>query len=469
MTYTNSENTLTRHLPRKMLWAYLAAFACIPLKLSWTYLFLLPTIAWFIMRHHGVLRKTLHDPVLRSLWVPLVLFLAAASYTSLFGIHPLTSWSALARIGFYSIIIPMGIVLLRKDDLVAIRLLITTGAIAAMYSVINSASGGALPQLFHGAVTQSGQLSLLIPLALGIAFYEPGRQARRDNTVFACAGATLLGFILLGFHASLSLHWGFIVLLVTPLFVFAGVHCASTRHRLHGLEFSRYLIQTLGIPLLLAALFLNLKRGPWMGVLISSLLLVLMLRPKRTLLVIAISLAAILSLSPVRERLSESLEHFFISGGRSTIWSIGADLATRYPLGIGFDNSGFLREFSSEVPPELTHFHNNLINVSVETGWLGLIVYLWWIIGTLVYLSRSASVCPQYKSIFLGMTCSILSWQIAGMVEYNFGDSEVFLLAMAILGSAAGLRWYCTYSPTVAGEASHLVRPALTPGGVFAD
>jgi O-antigen ligase len=131
----------------------------------------------------------------------------------------------------------------------------------------------------------------------------------------------------------------------------------------------------------------------------------------------------------VQQRLLDSYEHFTIAGGRSTIWRIGAELASEYPLGIGYHNSGILRQFAPEIPSELKHFHNNLINIAAETGWLGMAVFVWFIVSivTLCFKDRSA---PLYVAI----GCAIVSWQVAGLVEYNFGDSEITLVVWALLG-----------------------------------
>jgi O-antigen ligase len=127
-------------------------------------------------------------------------------------------------------------------------------------------------------------------------------------------------------------------------------------------------LPTIQIPLLICALVVNLKRGPWLGVLVG--IVVLCALYARRLVVVVLACAAIMaaSITPVRERLLASYDHFTISGGRSTIWRIGIELASEYPLGIGYHNSGILREFAPEIPPELKHFHNNLINVAAEMG-----------------------------------------------------------------------------------------------------
>jgi O-antigen ligase len=186
---------------------------------------------------------------------------------------------------------------------------------------------------------------------------------------------------------------------------------------------------TIQIPLLMCALIVNLKRGPWMGVLVGTVVFCFLYA--RRLVAVVVASAAILAtlVAPVRERLLASYEHFTIEGGRSTIWRIGLELASEYPLGIGYHNSRVLRQFAPEIPPELNHFHNNLINIASEIGWLGLATFVWLLFAVVRTCFKDIRA-PLYVAI----GCAIISWQVAGLVEYNFGDSEVTLIVWVLLG-----------------------------------
>jgi O-antigen ligase len=111
------------------------------------------------------------------------------------------------------------------------------------------------------------------------------------------------------------------------------------------------------------------------------------------------------------------------------MWKIGTELISEYPLGIGYHNSGVLRRFSLEIPQELKHFHNNLINIAAESGLLTAAIFMWFIIAVV----RGGMSAPR-TSIRVGIACAFISWQAAGLVEYNFGDSEVMIVAWILLG-----------------------------------
>jgi len=124
-------------------------------------------------------------------------------------------------------------------------------------------------------------------------------------------------------------------------------------------------------------------------------------------------------------------------GGRGEIWQLGGELLVRYPLGIGFQNSRLIEQFSHDIPSNMNHFHSNLINIIVELGWLGIVSYLWWI-GAILILSFSKKLPSEFRYLQLALGCGVLSWQIAGLFEYNFGDSEVFIVALIIIGTIIG-------------------------------
>ena len=116
------------------------------------------------------------------------------------------------------------------------------------------------------------------------------------------------------------------------------------------------------------------------------------------------------------------------------MWEIAVDISSRYPIGIGYNNSKYMREYDQHIEPGHSHFHNNILNVLVETGWIGLFVYIWWIFGTISAALRLNSNNYSVNLIGISIGLALLSWQIAGLVEYNFGDSEVKLVAYVLLG-----------------------------------
>ena len=108
-------------------------------------------------------------------------------------------------------------------------------------------------------------------------------------------------------------------------------------------------------------------------------------------------------------------------------------MISQYPLGIWYHNSGIMRKFSLEIPPELKHFHNNLINIAAESGILTAAIFCWLIIAVI-----RASFKRPHIALHVAIGCAFISWQAAGIVEYNFGDSEVMIIVWMLLGILLG-------------------------------
>jgi len=315
--------------------------------------------------------------------------------------------------------------------------LITGQTAAALHSFIDAAFPGILPKLFLGKVTESGQLAITIPLCLGVivANFRHGLGRQCDWRAFQSWRPPLLAatftaaLTLLGFQSDLSLS----PVALTVLITIAGAYLLTTWQRLRALPKGTMRQQvaliSLSLPLLLCAILVNLKRGPWLGVLVGGGCFLLVYARRLVLPLACSAIVLALGVAPIRERLLSSYEHFTIAGGRSTIWRIGAELASEYPLGIGYHNSGILREFAPEIPAELKHFHNNLLNIAAEMGWLGVLVCLWLIIAIVRYC-----LSDRGAPFYVALGCAVISWQVAGLVEYNFGDSEVTILVWVLMG-----------------------------------
>lgn len=412
----------------------LLACALLPLKLSLAYAVLLPLILIFISSQHHRLLALLSQCRLTA--IPFIFFILSALVCGLFGFRPIGSSFEVLRLAFMATLTLCTFDILQSGKTnirTCFLVLISAQTIAATYSIFEAAAAGQLPHLFIGAVSESGQLALVLPLAMGLTLGS--LNLPKDKFPILISFVLLAAALLFGFRSQTLTHPSLANLALIPLIATLVLAIAkiirSTERQSH------LAIIMIALPLLSAALILNLKRGPWLGVAAALLVLLWIFQRRLIAPVVTIGACIFLCFPPVQSRLAASEEHFFIAGGRSAIWQIGADLASRYPLGIGFENSGVLRKFSDEVPAELKHFHNNALNILVETGLLGLLCFIWWIVS-LLRLSFSAPAHSRLISSAVG--ASILAWQTAGIVEYNFGDSEVLLIAFLAWGflSATG-------------------------------
>ncbi len=317
--------------------------------------------------------------------------------------------------------------------------LVAGQTLAAINSFIAAILPGIYPRFLTGKVSESGQLGITLFIALGLIISElKAVPDLREKMLKYAPLAALSGFllcILSVFSAqelSRSVFLTSSVLAVVTLLLAVWIWMESGRTFPHA---ASPILFFFSLPFMTAALLSNLKRGPWAGALAG--LIVWAFLYSRRLVVGIILLAAVLvfTFAPLRTRLLQSPEHFFITGGRSEIWQIGSELALKYPLGLGLKNSKYLQDYSTTIPAELSHFHNNFLNITAETGFLGLGIFIWWL---WVVLAHAFNVAHE-KAVARSIGCAILSWQTAGLVEYNFGDSEVLLVALVVIGALGSI------------------------------
>jgi O-antigen ligase len=189
----------------------------------------------------------------------------------------------------------------------------------------------------------------------------------------------------------------------------------------------KYLLITL--PIIIGALIFNLKRGPWFGVTATLFLLAFSLKHRKILRLLLPTLLISYLIPAVKLRVDAAITHFMLAGGRQEIWEAGFEIIKRYPLGVGFENSRFFHFYTYYVPENLTHLHCNILNIIVESGFIGGSLYLFWLIA-----AGRELLTYREEPLALATFLAIFSWQLAGLVEYNFGDSEVLYLAFALLG-----------------------------------
>lgn len=427
-----------------------AAFL-LPVRLILADAFLIPLIAL------KVLKRPERDRPSTGSFSPaegFLLVIFAFFVISSLGRSPLQSVRPLVSLLFFSgTIFAFRDFAARGKSLTLLSALILGQALASLNTVLEAVFP-AYPIHLIGKVSESGQIGMTIIVAAGVLAAEIGKTGNaplRGRVMLLSPLALLFAFFLAvlafpGSHplpASLVLISGIVVVTMLAVVLLLGL---SRK----GLLFfsSTYGLLLCSLPLMFVALLNNLKRGPWAGVLAATFIFCVLYARRLVAGIIIVSLMVLILFEPVRSRIIESPADFFIAGGRSEIWQIGTEMVAKYPLGLGFKNSRYLQDYSTLIPAELKHFHNNFLNITAETGWIGFGVFLWWILSTILLAFRSKGV------IVRAIGCALISWQVAGLVEYNFGDSEVLLIAFVLIGILSGLAPPGAEKPTAASEAS---------------
>ncbi len=200
--------------------------------------------------------------------------------------------------------------------------------------------------------------------------------------------------------------------------------------------------------LITAGILLHNKRGVWLATLLVLPLWTLWSRQWKTLIGMILIGAFAASLPFVRDRLDNirgnlSPRH----GGRYTLWeAVAPRLLPQYPYGMGFNASEhedfrtIINDVNAELPrseryhleDRLRHLHNNLLQIRLELGWHGV---AWWSLWMLYTLWTAFRPAPRELRLLRGaLACAILALLLNGIVEYNFGNSEIFMNYLMLFG-----------------------------------
>ncbi len=193
------------------------------------------------------------------------------------------------------------------------------------------------------------------------------------------------------------------------------------------------------------ALLLSLTRNAWFGFLTAATVLIAM-RKVRWMIAVPLVLAIVfigsilIFPSAVANRISNIFNPNETSN-RDRILMIrsGWEIIKDYPItGVGIN-------MIKEVYPQYRspdsvfrnnqHLHNNVVQMAAENGIIALIAWLWLIgkvLSDLIRWKRS-EMSREEQFMIHGTIGIVISLFVAGMFEYNFGDSEIKMLFLALI------------------------------------
>jgi O-antigen ligase len=211
------------------------------------------------------------------------------------------------------------------------------------------------------------------------------------------------------------------------------------------------------LALLNLALLGSLTRSAWMGVLVGFTLL-LLVRAPRLILAYLPAAALFILLAPV-DQVSRALSIAkpsdrsnydrlcMVKAGvrmisERPLFGLGPDLVKRrYPI------------YREPTAPRYTvpHLHNSVLQLTAERGTISLIAYVW------LMAAGAWAAWRGYRSeggawggradLYLGVLAAMVGFNIAGLFENNWGDTEVQRLVLFVLA----LPW-CLQPPPEAAE-----------------
>jgi len=267
------------------------------------------------------------------------------------------------------------------------------------------------------------------------------------GTVMAVYGLTQSVTLGTGFriHGSLGAYMTFANLLVL-------IDIVALTHVLFGRDTHQAWWLAPAVCVLTAALLMTQTRGSWLAFL-AGVVVVVTVRQQRLLLLLPPLLLIIFILVPhaVKERI-----YSMVDAQNATVqtrlckWRLAWNLFQAYPwTGVGM-NGIHLVYLDYKAPQDpiacgdrrLGHLDNNLIQIVVERGILGLVSWLaiWIVYLRQVYAiyRRPSPQANQAKMLVVSSLATIVAFHVAGSFEYTYGDEEViapiyFFMALPFL------------------------------------
>jgi O-antigen ligase len=81
--------------------------------------------------------------------------------------------------------------------------------------------------------------------------------------------------------------------------------------------------------------------------------------------------------------------------------------------------------------------HNTPLQIAVERGLVGLALWLWIFAA---FFTRAWRVCRRVpadavadRALVVGALAAVTAFLVAGLFEYNFGDTEVLLVTLSVM------------------------------------
>jgi len=205
----------------------------------------------------------------------------------------------------------------------------------------------------------------------------------------------------------------------------------------------------LSAALIALGLLAAFTRGVWLGAFAGLVYLLGRSKPRALwLLPVAALLLYILSPSWLQRRTSSLIETAADSSNQSRVvmfWT-GLNMIAANPLlGVGPERveAEFLRYKPAAMPlPEAWygHLHNNYLQLAAERGIPALLFWLWVLFEVFrasLILARGTS--PEASTLGQAGIAMTVGLMVAGLFEFNFGDSEVMMLYLLLI--AAGYAW----------------------------
>jgi putative inorganic carbon (HCO3(-)) transporter len=225
------------------------------------------------------------------------------------------------------------------------------------------------------------------------------------------------------------------ILMLIALLVLAQLLCMPRSRLSYG--------HLCALVLLTATLVMTHTRGAWIGF-VAGVILIVGFRQKRFLLALPVVAVVIFLASPeaVRMRIRSLVDPQDVTAReRLYMWGSGLQMLRDHPwTGVGINGVKHVYQaykHPNAVRDQRAHLHSNPMQIAAERGLIGVACWLWiWVAFYRQAWKIFRGLEPtEYSAhaLVIGSLASVTGFHVAGLFEYNFGDSEVIMLVYFLM------------------------------------
>ncbi len=223
----------------------------------------------------------------------------------------------------------------------------------------------------------------------------------------------------------LTSHWMTYSGLLMFAFIFFFVYFVYEKRKKNKLMLAVALL------IILTSILLSLTRSVWVGIFISVGIFVVYYKPKILYAAIPglILLVFILPAS-VKDRVTSIFDiNNETRRDRFYMYKTGITIFKNYPLtGVGADNLKKVYDNYKPAEAKLSnpHLHNNFLQELAERGIFAVLSLLTAFVSIIILLIKKIKNSIGFeKMVATGALFAFIGFLVAGLFEYNFGDSEI--------------------------------------------
>lgn len=281
-------------------------------------------------------------------------------------------------------------------------------------------------------------LFLMIPVVARLCRGERAMTMLNVVIAFGAVGA-IVGVVqatMLGYDNLNQRPEGLLTLYMTYSGVIMLVLCATVARLLYYRQ--QWVWPAAALPALVAALAFTLTRNAWLGA-AAGVTVLFGLQRKILLLIVPCAALLVIAFGPqaVRDRAMSSFTGSDpASRDRLAMLQMGAHIVADHPLtGVGPDMIKVAYDkyrTPGAVNLNNPHLHNVPIQIAAERGVPALLLWLVFI-GLAARDAWRQTMSGPVPAVAAASLAAIVSMFVAGLFEYNFGDSEVLMLFLGLI------------------------------------